>query len=395
MPDKETTLVDMSLDNKPLAQLTEQDLQELIANAVPEGRTIDYKRELKCSQDADKKEFLADISSFANTVGGHLVIGVEEMDALPTNLPGIPLTNTDQLILQAENVIRDGLDPRVIGVQSHLIPLQSGNVALVLRVPKSFTSPHMVSFKNSSRFYARNSRGKYQLDAGEIRQAFLLSDTMTKRIEDFRLNRLALLGGNETLYPMPTGGKIVLHVIPVTTFASQDAVDLTQINDVQELWSNLTPMASGSWDRRFNLEGWLMHSVIKDTGMAGSYTQVFRNGTVEAVEGRMVSKNSGGAFWEKYVIESLDQILKFYEHANIQTPFIIMLTYLGVRECQAGALNPNIRTDSAHAVERDNIVCDPIWVNEPGKTAKELLLPALDLAWNACGWSKYPYAGQR
>jgi hypothetical protein len=384
----------MSLNNKPLTELTEQDLRELIDNAVPEGRTIDYKLELKCLQDVEKKEFLADISSFANTLGGHLVIGMDEVDAVPTDLKGIPSTNTDQLILQAENIIRDGLDPRVIGIHSHVVQLQNGNVAIVIRVPKSFTAPHQVSFKNSSRFYARNSRGKYQLDAGEIRQAFLLSDSLTKQIEEFRLNRLASLGANETLYPMLEGGKIILHIIPVSSFTSQSAVDLRQINDVQDLWSNLLPMASSGWDRRYNLEGWLMHSVLKDGILAGAYTQVFRNGTVESVEGQLIDGNSSGAFWEQNVVDALGGVMKFFQRANIQTPFVLMLSYLGVAECEAGSRNSMRRADRAHPVERDNVICDPIWVNEPGKSAAELLLPAFDLAWNACGWPRYPYAAK-
>ena len=61
---------------KPLEQIAADHLPALITNAVSEGRTIDYKRELPGNSDGDKKEFLADVSSFANTSGGDLVFGM-------------------------------------------------------------------------------------------------------------------------------------------------------------------------------------------------------------------------------------------------------------------------------------------------------------------------------
>ncbi len=48
---------------------------------------------------------------------------------------------------------------------------------LVIRIPRSYGAPHMVTFQNTSRFYTRNSAGKHQLDVSEIRSAFALSET--------------------------------------------------------------------------------------------------------------------------------------------------------------------------------------------------------------------------
>lgn len=62
----------MSLyDNAPL-QITENDLQALILEKAGEGKTLDYKRDSVGQSDKDKKEFLYDVSSFANTLGGNL-----------------------------------------------------------------------------------------------------------------------------------------------------------------------------------------------------------------------------------------------------------------------------------------------------------------------------------
>lgn len=99
----------MSLDGKPLEAVNENDLQALIDNQVREGKTIDYKESLPGNTDSDKKEFLADVSSFANAAGGHLLLGIKEEAGLPVEISGLQGINADAEILRLENTIRSGL----------------------------------------------------------------------------------------------------------------------------------------------------------------------------------------------------------------------------------------------------------------------------------------------
>ena len=55
-----------------------EDFQSLIDAARPEGRQIEYKSTPPGNADGDKKEFLADVTSFSNTAGGDLLIGLDE-----------------------------------------------------------------------------------------------------------------------------------------------------------------------------------------------------------------------------------------------------------------------------------------------------------------------------
>ena len=60
----------MTLAGKPLESITEADLRSLTENGASEIKTLEYKRSLPGRSDEEKKEFLADASSFANPAGG-------------------------------------------------------------------------------------------------------------------------------------------------------------------------------------------------------------------------------------------------------------------------------------------------------------------------------------
>jgi predicted HTH transcriptional regulator len=181
--------------NKPLESIDEGDLQELIDNQVPEGKTIEYKEALPGNSDGDKKEFLADVSLFANAAGGNLIFGMKEDSGTLVEIRGLQISNVDAEILRLENIIQTGIAPRLPVVHIHSVPLPSKpqQCALIIRVRKSWLSPHMVTFRNDSKFYTRNSRGKYQLDVSELRTAFLLSETTAERIRNFRAERLSMI----------------------------------------------------------------------------------------------------------------------------------------------------------------------------------------------------------
>ena len=94
---------------KALQEIGSDDIDSLITNQVREGRTIDYKRDLPGGTDSDKKEFLADVSSFANTAGGDVVFGIDETDALPTAVVGVPRTDLDMQRRRMDSIIQNGL----------------------------------------------------------------------------------------------------------------------------------------------------------------------------------------------------------------------------------------------------------------------------------------------
>jgi predicted HTH transcriptional regulator len=175
---------------KSFEEISEADLLLLVEDKVSEKRTIEYKRELPSDTQESKKEFLADISSLGNASGGHIIFGIQEENGLPIAISGVPCDDPDHEVLRIENLIRDGLEPRLQGVSVRGISLSSGTYAFILRVPRSWSKPHVVNYKGHWRFYSRNSAGKYPLDTSEVRSAFLQSGALAEKIRLFRDERL-------------------------------------------------------------------------------------------------------------------------------------------------------------------------------------------------------------
>jgi schlafen family protein len=98
---------------KPLSNIGEPDIQAFKDAGVQEGQTLEFKRDLPGTRDEDKREFLADVSSFANTDGGDMIYGVAEDQGVITDIVGASSPDFDAEILRLENLVRDGVSPRM------------------------------------------------------------------------------------------------------------------------------------------------------------------------------------------------------------------------------------------------------------------------------------------
>ncbi|HET6477973.1 MAG TPA: ATP-binding protein, partial [Dehalococcoidales bacterium] len=273
--------------NKDIEEITKDDLQALIDNEVSERKAIEYKQALPGNSDKEKKEFLADVSSFANASGGDLIYGITEdkKTGKPKSLDGLDAENIGQEITRLDNIIRTGIQPRLPSVAiSPPIPLENSKLALIVRIPKSWTSPHRVIYDGHDKFFSRSSNGKYSLDVGELRIAFNLSETITERIRNFRMDRIAKILANEVPVPLYDNPKIVLHLIPISSLNPAQSYDISKIASNPTI---MPPIRSRGWNHRYNLDGFLTHSEGQD-GKSRSYVQFFRNGILEAVNGYLI-----------------------------------------------------------------------------------------------------------
>ena len=186
----------MPITRPDFENLCEADLQTLLDNEVPEGIHIEYKRELYGGTDSEKKEFLKDVSSFANTAGGHIVIGIAATDGVPTELRGLAVGNLDSEQQRFESLLRDRMEPRIVGIRMAPVALKNGLRALAIRIPRSWNLPHAVMHNKARLVFARNSVGAHEASVDEMRAMFLAGATFLDRARDFHRERLKIIHEN-------------------------------------------------------------------------------------------------------------------------------------------------------------------------------------------------------
>jgi hypothetical protein len=105
----------MSLQNIPLDRIGEADIQRLLSMGVGESPYLDYKQESYGDAGNDRSEFLADISSFANTLGGDLVTTLAaETSILAPQAAARPALARRRCVVNRRDVVRiDGRASRL------------------------------------------------------------------------------------------------------------------------------------------------------------------------------------------------------------------------------------------------------------------------------------------
>lgn len=316
--------------SKPLDQITESDLRNLIEWRREEGLQIDFKRDLPKEDHDGRKEFFSDISAFANTSGGDLVYGMLEKDGFAAEL--VPQTlpmSTDGYVLKLQSSIRDRVEPIVQGVGIQPVPLAAGGHALVVRVPRSFTGMHRV--RGDGHFYVRKSRSNAQLDVPGIISK--VSDYLGRedRIKSFFARRYADKLANEHSIPLTAGPKLVVHVLPVRDFLDGHEIDIDRATKNSSI-----PLLSedGSHSSRTTYDGKAFY--VAESGVATHFTQVMRSGAVEAC--MAVIQDSWPAEAKKirlrYVEDMVLQFLRTFLSANFAAettgwPCIVRVALLG------------------------------------------------------------------
>jgi hypothetical protein len=319
----------MTIERGEFDALSLADLEELAAAQVPEGLRLEYKRGVYGNSDGDKREFLKDVTAFANSHGGQLILGIEERNAIATQIIGVECSDTDAEILRMEQMLRSGIEPPISGVRIKAILVDSNRNVFVLRIPRSWHPPHRVVAKKSNRFYVRHSAGVHEPSIEELRALFNQSSTALEQARHFRDERIAALCAGEGNRPLVSGGRLFLHILP--TAASSGMVNL----DIEEVYTKrmaFHPIGSMSMSPRFNY-----HGFINERGgdQNHGYTQIFRNGCLEATMGGIVRENNGrrgiaGASMEGYIFEVFSPYIYGLRDIGVPPPLIVMFTLEGV-----------------------------------------------------------------
>nr|WP_290224227.1 hypothetical protein [Trichocoleus desertorum] len=248
----------------------------------------------------------------------------------------------------------------------------------------------MVKFKDASKFYSRDSRGKYLLDVAQIRAAFTLSESVAEHIRDFRRERLGLIVAQETPVTLRPGAKFVLHIIPVGAF------DLAAQFNPASLYDNFPqPLYTGmGTSRRLNIDGLVSFDANRDEYPAFNYLQLFRNGIIEAVEtseiGDPSDNNPGfiGPNYELQVLKALPRLITIQKNLGVEPPSFVMLSFLGVKGYVIG-FNGSYLSSFNKPIDRDALLLSEVMIENfdiSSSDLRQVMKPTFDAVWNSANW---------
>jgi hypothetical protein len=139
-----------------------------------EGLRVEYKRDF----DSNVREKLPKIvSSFANSHGGVLIIGLSTVNGEPqAPFEGFGPPARDEFVLTVENICLQNINPPVFP-RTTVVPSDVGNrVFLVIEVEESGEAPHAI--ENSKKVYVRTGNAANPYDLADVD---LIIDLVKKR----------------------------------------------------------------------------------------------------------------------------------------------------------------------------------------------------------------------
>ncbi|SIT91579.1 AlbA family DNA-binding domain-containing protein [Pontibacter indicus] len=154
--------------------ITEDDLQSLITLGVEESINLDFKAAGSIDiTDKKKAEIAKDVSAFANSAGGMIIYGINEVNHKASSFS--PIDGNTYTKEWLEQIIQTRIQRKIENLK--IIPVRIDNdihkSIYVIKIPESSSAPHMTSDK---KFYKRYNFESVQMEEYEIRNLYNRKD---------------------------------------------------------------------------------------------------------------------------------------------------------------------------------------------------------------------------
>jgi hypothetical protein len=328
-----------------------------------------------------------DVSAFANSQGGNLILGISESKGIAKELIGLDI-DVDKEIVRMEQLLRNSIEPPIMGLRIRSIPINKGKNVLMLRIPRSWNAPHRVVAQSTNRFYFRHSAGVYEPSVVELRALFNQSSTALDSAKRFREKRIFKICNGIEDRPLQNKGRLIIHIVPIASFSGMINLDLSKAFEKRD---SFKPLGSSGFTAHFNLYGF-----INERGgeFNYGYTQIFRNGSLEATKANIVTRSKNdqiidGNSLEKYIFDSLSYYIDGLKTIGVPLPLIIMFSLEGVKGAHY-EVKYNLWDDSRPTLQDDIIYLPECILEEYGNELKyhNTVRHTFDALWNASGHPK-------
>jgi hypothetical protein len=377
--------------------ITTDHIAQLVADKVSERKTLEYKKALNIGNTEDKAEFLADVSSFANASGGDLLFGITDerghdgnATGVPDEVVGIAIPNPGTECNRIEQLIQTGLQPRlpILFVKAFDV---EGKSVIVIRVGKSWASPHMVSYANRTRFFSRNSSsGKVLLDVHQIGAAFAEQRAIGERLRTWKADRISKAISGEGPVGL-TGARLLFHFVPASALTT-DGQSLPRMFDTAQWVRRRLLMSLSPEYSRYNADGFLLTSKSETAERGRSYLQVFKDGALEYGDSYVLKMNNRDsmpvATLEERLVSTFEQSVALLKDLDVSPPLYVSLTLIGVKGARFATPSRMDRDgESSDPIDREVVVCPDVEVQQftEERPYQTTLLPIVNSIWQAAG----------
>lgn len=361
----------------PADAWTADEIRRHLDEQVEEHSQLDYKQE-----PGRHEQLLKHVVGLANGRGGTLLLGVqEERDekgrptGIPKHIPGVAMSQPtrDQERIRYQNIIRDGVEPRLAGVTVDLVAGFPVGPVVVVAIQPSFRRPHRV--RANGNFYIREGAQTVPMEIERLREMFVEGEELPKKVERLRTSRREALRFGEYL---------VIQTIPFSAFARPHQVDPRAAHPRSNGRSDLFRIAkhSSTYDARFCLEGLVVKS--ERAGL-----RVFRSGAQESYFIGLSEKQDGKRYFpwawvEDVVLDTVRQHLALAEVLSLEAPFAVALDIVGAY----GMVMPQVPGEPTLAA---TLISPPALVFESAHAdLKAELRYAFDMIFQAAGRERSP-----
>lgn len=355
---------------KHISQLTFSDIDDLVnIRKEREGYYLDYKKEIG-NPDKAKKELAKDFAAFANTNGGYLIIGVDNLYSICGTDNLIQNKSIDEWINQ---VLSSNVEPHIFYFDPKIIEIPgSTKVIVVIHIPESTKKPHIVTEINN--YYIRVNDSSKSANHSQVREMFEFSKRQSTEFDDFLIKRNLLneddkdFGiniNNQKLYSdVPEKLKrdkplILFSLIPKYLDEEKINLPFNEFSDwLQRNSKGYAPASSmslyyGHYDYDLRLDGVVLKH--RRNNLTTSYFEILNNGFIEAglstslshvySNQRDGSLNVGITLTALIIYEMmlLGFARKFYELAKYYDDVLLQVSFVNVLDYILIGLNSNFR----------------------------------------------------